>query len=146
MANKTANDFVATMSGEHAAKLARLREVTEYVGAPTERIDNYLGVRLLLQGIVRQTVTLSHDRDDSDEETANIAADVEPQTRVIVKVLTPDGKQHFLSFTSVAITSWVEQYLIPEFGEGNFAEPVPVKVLQASTRRGNRTYNVQVVE
>lgn len=144
MANKTANDFVATMSGEHAAKLARLREVTEYVGAPTERIDNYLGVRLLLQGIVRQTVTLSHDREDATDE--EFVADAEPQTRVIAKVLTPDNKQHFVSFTSVAITSWVEQYLIPDFGEGNFAEPVPVKVLQASTRRGNRTYNVQVVE
>ncbi len=143
-------DLKTAMAGKSATeKMAALREVTSYVGAQTEKIDNYLGQRLLLKGLVLQNATVRLQVPTTDPITGEINEYGEAE-RVVVKFDPGDGKEHMVSFVSLAVASFAKNFLIPLFGMGDFKEDgksisIPIIVRQTSNARG-RTYNMQVIE
>ncbi|WP_067936794.1 hypothetical protein [Alicyclobacillus kakegawensis] len=116
-------------------KIAALKTVTSYVGAPTESIDDYVGVVLEVTGAVIHPATVKQD--DGSELEVN---------RVVFKL--KDGKN--IAFASAAAADFVEHYLFPLFGQGDFIEDgqpvtIPIVVNRVKTRKGYRTFNFQVV-
>lgn len=137
-------DLASAMAGKSdAEKLTALRLLTSYVGATTEKIDAYLGQRLTLIGLVIQRATIKLDTPTVDPE-GNVIEYGEAD-RVVMKINSPDGKEHMISFVSMAVASFAKSFLVPLFGMGDYKTPIPVVVRQTSNQRG-RTYNLQVVE
>ncbi|MBX6361649.1 MAG: hypothetical protein IRZ03_16410 [Acidobacterium ailaaui] len=115
-------------------KIAALKSVTSYVGAETVSIDDYLGVILEVVGYVKHPATVK-GQDGAEQEVE----------RVVFKL--SDGK--CLGFVSKAAVDFVDNYLNPLFGMGDFIEDgqpvaVPIMVRQIRTRQGYRTYSFQV--
>lgn len=140
----TGVDLRSAMQGATMAqKRAVLAALTAYVGAQTEKVDNYLGQRLMCKGLVLQkaTVKLQIPVVDADGVTQEYGE----AERVVIKVDDTKGGEHMISFVSLAVASFSKSFLIPMFGMGDWAEPCPILIRQTSNARG-RTYNLQVVE
>lgn len=120
-----------------AERRAALKVLTSYVGAETVQVDDYLGVVLEVVGCVKHPATV---KDNQTGETVEME-------RVVFKL--KDGK--CIGLMSKAASDFVEQFLFPLFGQGDFLDEnkqpfvVPIVIRQIRTRHGFRTYSFQVV-
>jgi hypothetical protein len=126
----------------HGEKLAALQQITSYVGAQSERIDNYLGQRLELTGAFIHACTVCN----SDRQVDKITGEIEPEylegERTVLKCHV-NGQDKVFSFVSMAAAGWVKTFIYPLFGIGDLDESIPIIVRQQSNARG-RTYNFEV--
>lgn len=122
--------------------------ITAYTGATTEKIDNYLGQRLVCKGLVLQQATVKI-RDGQkmrvDPETGDPIEYTEGE-RIIMKADAPDGREHIFSFVSMAVANFSKQFLIPFCGMGDWkTEDFLPLVIKQKTDGDKRTYNCQIV-
>jgi hypothetical protein len=143
-------DLVSELSGlTHSEKLAKLAQVTKYTGADTKKIDSYLNKTLQMTGAVLQKnaqIRVDEDKQKPDPQTG-LMIEFETVDRVIFKAIDPENDKATITiaFASMSATNFFENFIFPFFGQGDYAEPIPVKFTQTPTRSGGRAYNGSIV-
>lgn len=136
------NGFIAekTLTNAEAAQaLAILAKVSAYTGAKAHPADEFLGQVVSIVGAITQPVNIGREV-GVDKETGEVIKAYTPAVRTILKM--ENGE--VISLVSKAAESFVNTFLFPLFGKGDFSCPVKLRITQISKGAG-RTFNFQIV-
>lgn len=136
-----ANEFIAEkkLSEVEAAQTMQiLAKISAYVGATSHRADEFLGQVVTIYGAITQPVQIGHDFVNT--ETGEESRAYSPAVRTILKLENGD----VISMVSKSAESFVNTFLFPAFGKGDFSVPVKLKITQIPKGQ-NRTFNFQIV-
>jgi hypothetical protein len=133
--------LASNMSFKERIKLMKM--ITEYTGAPSERVDEWLNTSIPCLGVVIHPCTVRSKREVIDEVTGEAYYPLLTAKRIVFKRA---NSEKTLAFVSEAVRSFVETFVLPVFGPGPWEEPINIKFRQVSTNNGGRTYQAQIVE
>ena len=125
-------------------RIKMMANLTSYTSAPTERIDNYVNMRLMVTGGFVSPAKVKAQETKVNEVTGEIE-EYTDTFRTVIKFNDTDGKPHTIGFVSIAAKSFFENFIFPVFGSGDFDFPVPIKISNTATEKG-RTYAFQIIE
>jgi hypothetical protein len=127
------------MTGEQMAEAMKvLSKVSAYVGGTAHRVDEFLGQVVTITGAITQPVQIGHEF--TNKETGEVSRAYEPAIRTIFML----ENREVISLVSKSAESFVNTFIFPFFGKGDFPAPIKLKITQIPKGQ-NRTFNFQIV-
>lgn len=140
---QTGSNLAASFgAADVTTKLKVLQTITEYVGADADSIDNLLNTRILVVGAVAQDVQVRAQQPVVQSDGS--ISEYQHGRRVVIKIKNGTTGFVYVSFVSMAVAGFFDNFMFPMFGMGDWGAEVPMLFRSAKNKTGD-TYNVQVV-
>jgi len=129
-------------------RMRLLKLISKYIGGETVRIDKYLNRVVWIKAIMQHDVMVKSDRPIINAETGEVS-DYKDSVRTVLHIVAVDNKMLHepvkVSFTSIAVRRFIEQFVTPLFGIGELEVPIPL-VFQKIPAGSGMTYAISSPE
>jgi hypothetical protein len=134
--------FSVSSNMSFSEKKTMLKLVTEIIGRPSEKIDDYLNTPIPCLGVVMHPCMVRAKKETIDPETGEVGFPLLPATRIVF--LRADSEKS-LAFVATSVERFVRDMVLPYFGAGPWEEPIIFKFRQVTPSSGGRAFNTTIV-
>jgi len=131
-------------------KMRVLKLISKYIGGETVRIDKYLNRVVWVKAVMQHDVQVKSDRPIVNATTGEVS-DYKDTVRTVLHIVAVDNKMLHepvkVSFTSIAVRRFIEQFVTPLFGIGELEVPIPLIFHKVPAgQSGGSTYAIESPE